>query len=386
MKKLILNLAIYLFALSTFGQVGISNDNTSPDPSAMLDVKSSNRGLLPPRMNRAELSSIFSPADGLIVFCTDCSQNGMGALSIFTAGNWYIFDIGNMNLLSPLTGIHVPMVFQITWNWQSVFGVTGYKWNTSNNYATAIDLGNQTTYTETGLNCDSLHVRYVWAYNSNGHSASTALTQSTTICTSCGQDFTINHIGGPVAPVNKTVTYSMVNNIPGEPAKCWITKNLGATQQATSVYDDSEAAAGWYWQFNRKQGYKHDGSLRTPNTAWITLINESYDWQLVNDPCNLELGTTWRLPTYSEWVNVDNSCGWANWQGPYESALKLHAAGYLTDYDGSLVNRGFYAAGRYWSSTQGNENTGGHLFFYGSDQQMYYIEKANGFTIRCLRE
>jgi hypothetical protein len=190
----------------------------------------------------------------------------------------------------------------------------------------------------------------------------------------------------PVAPVYKTVTYSMVNNIPGEPAKCWITKNLGATQKTTSVYDDSEAAAGWYWQFNRKQGYKHDGSIRIPNTAWITLINESYDWQLVNDPCNLKLGTTWRLPTYSECVNVDNSYGWVNWQGPYESALKLHAAGYLTNYDGSLVNREFYATGRYWSSTQGNENTGGHLFFYGSDQQMYYIEKANGFTIRCLRE
>ncbi len=37
----------------------------------------------------------------------------------------------------------------------------------------------------------------------------------------------------------------------------------------------------------------------------ILLIDENLDWQAANDPCTLELGNGWRLPTYTEW----NQCG-----------------------------------------------------------------------------
>jgi hypothetical protein len=49
--------------------------------------------------------------------------------------------------------------------------------------------------------------------------------------------------------VNKTTTCGTVNNIPGEPAKCWITSNLGSDHQATAVNDNTEPLAGWYCQF-----------------------------------------------------------------------------------------------------------------------------------------
>ena len=61
-------------------------------------------------------------------------------------------------------------------------------------------------------------------------------------------------MAGTVAPVDKTVTYGTVTNIPGETSKCWITSNLGADHQATAVNDATEASAGWYWQFNRHTG------------------------------------------------------------------------------------------------------------------------------------
>ena len=138
----------------------------------------------------------------------------------------------------------------------------------------------------------------------------------------------VNHVAGTVAPVSKTVTYGTVTNIPGATTKCWITSNLGADHQATAVSDATEASAGWYWQFNRKQGYKHDGTTRTPNTAWITSINESSDWITANDPCTSELGSGWRLPTSTEWSNVDASGSWMDWFIPWISGLKLHAAGY----------------------------------------------------------
>ncbi len=122
-----------------------------------------------------------------------------------------------------------------------------------------------TAKTETGLSCGTPHTRYVWAYNACGISAVTSLTKTTSACFSCGAStITINHAAGAVAPVTKTVTYGTVTNIPGETSKCWITSNLGADHQASAVSDATEASAGWYWQFNRKQGYKHDGTTKRP--------------------------------------------------------------------------------------------------------------------------
>ena len=121
----------------------------------------------------------------------------------------------------------------------------------------------------------------------------------------CGFSISINHlVSGGVAPVNKSVTYGTVSNVPGTTSKCWITSNLGADHQGTAVSDATEASAGWYWQFNRKQGYKHDGSTRTPNSVWNSVISENSDWTITDDPCALELSNGWRLPTYSEWSNT----------------------------------------------------------------------------------
>lgn len=200
---------------------------------------------------------------------------------------------------------------------------------------------------------------------------------------SCGDPITIFHVVSEgVAPVDKTVTYATVTNIPGETSKCWITRNLGASQQATAVSDATEAPAGWYWQFNHKQGYKHDGTTRTPNTTWITPINEGRDWQADNDPCTLELGSDWRIPTYTEWVNVD--AYWTDWNGPWYSGLKMHAAGILSNSSGSLSNRGLY--GHYWGSTQNSSTHGWSVGFGSTTSNMTGHYKAYGFTLRCLKD
>ncbi|MEI6436432.1 MAG: hypothetical protein WCP32_16510 [Bacteroidota bacterium] len=284
---------------------------------------------------------------------------------------------------APTDGVNTATQTSIVWNWNASAGATGYKWNTTNNYSTAIDMGTDTTKTETGDTCGTAYTRFVWAYNGCGYSPVDTLTQSTLPCWACGiSTMTINHVAGAVAPVTKTTTYGTVTNIPGELTKCWITKNLGATQQATAVSDATEASAGWYWQFNRKQGYKNDGST-TP--AWtITSINESSDWLTANDPCNLELGTQWRIPTYTEWYNVDNTGGWTTWAGPWGSGLKLHAAGYLSYSGGSLDYRG--TDGIYWSSTQGSAALGWYLNVGSSYSYMGYDGKAYGFSLRCLRD
>jgi hypothetical protein len=202
----------------------------------------------------------------------------------------------------------------------------------------------------------------------------------------CGLTLRINHVvSGGVAPVTKTVSYGTVTGIPGEPDKCWITSNLGADHQPTGVTDFSEASAGWYWQFNRKQGFKHDGFTRTPNTTWISGINQTSDWLLVNDPCNIELGHPWRIPTYSEWNDVDSIGGWTNHTGPWNSGLKMHSIGQLFFSNGYLQGTGVF--GCYWSSTQFNATKGWYLYFDGASCNMSHSNiKAYGFSVRCVRD
>ena len=63
--------ALLLLPLLSFAQnTAINQDNSDAHPSAMLDVKSSDKGFLTPRMTADEIASIDNPANGLIVFST----------------------------------------------------------------------------------------------------------------------------------------------------------------------------------------------------------------------------------------------------------------------------------------------------------------------------
>ena len=204
---------------------------------------------------------------------------------------------------------------------------------------------------------------------------------------SCGSNLVVTHTAGAVAPVTKTVTYGTVlSSLGGTGAKCWITQNLGADNQAASATDNTEASAGWYWQFNRMQGYKHDGTTRTPNTAWIYPIDENSDWVAANDPCALLLGAGWRLPIKTEWNNADTNGAWGNDLDAYASVFKLHDAGVLLYNTGALNSRG--TGGLYWSSSESSSVAGWGLVF-DSDSGLSYTydnEKDYGASVRCLKD
>ncbi len=217
--------------------------------------------------------------------------------------------------------------------------------------------------------------------NDNTYSSQTIV--KLVISNPCGQPVTINHAAGPVAPVNKTVVYGTVTNVPGELAKCWITRNLGASSQPTSVSSSSESPAGWYWQFNRKQGYQHNGTTRVPGSLWITSISEDNNWLPENDPCSLELGNGWRIPTDTEWINVDAAGNWTNWYGPFNSVLRMHAAGYLNPSAGDLYMRGTW--GQYWSGVKVNLTVGYNLTFYSTVCKIDGTGKANALSVRCIK-
>lgn len=95
-----LRLILIIAAASTssvFGQTkneqegGVGIGTTKPDQSAILDLSSTSRGLLLPRMTLTERSNIKSPASGLMVYQT----NMLSGLYIYDGKNWALVNNGN---------------------------------------------------------------------------------------------------------------------------------------------------------------------------------------------------------------------------------------------------------------------------------------------------
>jgi hypothetical protein len=82
--------AVRIVTFTQTGSVGINN--SAPDASAILQIDSTNKGFLAPRMTAAQRTAITSPAVGLVVYQTDgteglwlyTSANGWKALAIVT--------------------------------------------------------------------------------------------------------------------------------------------------------------------------------------------------------------------------------------------------------------------------------------------------------------
>jgi hypothetical protein len=84
--RIFIVLTFLFIGLTAMSQVAINADSTAPDNSAMLDVKSTSKGFLPPRMTYFDRFLIDDPAAGLIIWCLDCGPNG--ELQVFNGISW----------------------------------------------------------------------------------------------------------------------------------------------------------------------------------------------------------------------------------------------------------------------------------------------------------
>ena len=100
MRKLIFPIAILLFTFSIQAQVGIGTE--TPNASSLLDLSSTSKGILVPRMTENQKNAISTPAQGLLVFQT----NGTVGFYSYDGSSWlHLIDGSSKGLyFGPGTG------------------------------------------------------------------------------------------------------------------------------------------------------------------------------------------------------------------------------------------------------------------------------------------
>jgi len=468
MRKRYLLIIAILIAVNLNAQVSINTDGSQPDNSAMLQVKSTTKGFLPPQMTTAQRDAIANPAEGLVIYNIECKDvqyfNGAGWVplgntntaiapgtitgndnpcqyatgvtysvtpvpwmqgynwtvptdAIITSGQGTASITVTFGALSgvvcvsaygncwrglgsclpitlsplpaaPIAGVQVASQTQINWNWEPVQGVTGYKFNSVDDYSTAEDLGSITTKTETELTCNTAYTRYVWAYNTCGNSTPVTFSQTTSACSfACGSSFTDSRD-------NKVYTTVLIGS------QCWMAQNLnigtlinGSQEQTDNqviekyCYSDLESNCEIYGGL-----YQWDEAMQYVTTQGVQGI----------------CPTGYHIPTDGEWTNLTTFLGGSlvagdkmKSTGTIESGIGLwHApntgatneSGFTAvpagnrDYDGTFTFIGYL--GFWWSSSEGNTGDAWYRYLSFSSSRVFsHSDSKNyGFSVRCLHD
>jgi hypothetical protein len=100
MKLEIIKLYVFflLLVLNTEGsaQVAINADGSPPNPNAILDLSSTNKAFLPPRMTNAQIKAIPSPTEGMLAYDTEFK-----CLRMYTGSEWICQQSSNKELSDP---------------------------------------------------------------------------------------------------------------------------------------------------------------------------------------------------------------------------------------------------------------------------------------------
>lgn len=98
MKTNFLLICVFTFSIGAWGQsVGIGT--ASPNASAALDIKSTTKGILLPRMTTAQRNAIMAPAAGLLVFDLDKST-----FYLYDGDQWLPLLLANNTLVAQAAG------------------------------------------------------------------------------------------------------------------------------------------------------------------------------------------------------------------------------------------------------------------------------------------
>jgi hypothetical protein len=410
MKKvkivLIIGLITLLNSNFTMGQIGkkIGNNPFLKDRSAVLELESTSKGFLPPRMKISERDDISNPATGLLVYCTD--NISYGELQYYDGTKW----VNMMGFVSPvLNVISITSSSTTALTVQSSVTNEGTYSVTSRGFVIALDSINPPDTSNKLIESSKL------AGTGTFSSTITNLVSGTTL-----------NIRAYASVNTGTLTYTAYSSrrkftVPGENAtitsptgKVWMDRNLGATRVAQDSTD--HFAYGHLYQWGRGPDGHQVVSFSSKTTA-ATNINISttkansgstkfiygstiYDWRVnldislwdgvnsINNPCPIGF----RLPTKNEAMSELQLIKTYTRRaiGAF-TILKLPLAGYRLSSDANFYETG--QKGRYWTSTYGGpylSSTGAFQFYIFPDNNTTEVSdqsnRASGFSVRCIQD
>jgi hypothetical protein len=380
------------FTALTVGTI-TNSFGSSADPSAMLEVESTTKGFLPPRMTQEQRDAIVSPAAGLMIYNTTTNL-----IDFFNAVKW-----------NTLTLNQAPIASNVSFSSFSGLLVVGDETITGSY-----------TYSDEDNNLEGTSI-FQWYRADDGGGSNQAIISGANALTYTLQAADENkHISFEVTPVAQggagpgttvmsayqgpVIAPALTDVFSGNTGKFWMDRNLGASQVATSSTDADSYGDLYQWgrgtdghQVRTSGTTATNATTAVPNDGnvwdglfitegifpfdWLTTQNDNL-WQGVsgtNNPCP----SGYRLPTEAEWEAERLSWSSQSPAGAFASPLKLPVAGRRYFSDGSLGFDGY--SGYYWSATVDGA-IARSLLFGSSNAFMISSYRAYGYSVRCLKD
>ena len=398
------------FVILDTGNVGIGT--TAPNSNAILDLSATNKAILLPRL--ANKANISSPVDGMVIYDT-----GKHCYRGYANGAWV-----NITTCPATVTVASP-----TYQGTSVISTTGIGYN-GENVPTASTITVQVTTDEpTAYNLSATHPGTGLVYSATGNFA--AAGTYPVVLQNNGAAIPWDTFGVLTMPL--TGASNSINLVPRIDIKSiptthtdwtyndvtygtqtWMDRNLGARRVATAIND--VLSYGNHYQWGRPadgheitvwngatptsgRGFYNATALEAlatsdaPGHPNFILTNNNvtyFDWRSDNNnnrwatanqgPCPVG----YHVPTDAQWATADSFGAWNNNTDTYNSALKLPSAGYRSRGNGLLNLQG--TLGYYWSSTVSGTNARNLVFASTTASTYYHDNRANGFTVRCLKD
>lgn len=339
-------------SVGAIGQIGIGTN--TPNANALLDLQSNNKGLLIPRIPKANRPA-NAPA-GLMIFQID----NVPGFYFFTGTKWqrmYAVDDTMPAVINPSPGATTdpPATPGAT---GTVVGADGITYKT-------VRLGDGSVWLQQNLgssrvataadDAQSFGDLYQWGRWTDGHEKR--------------------------MPVfSRTITAAEPN--PNNPSG--LVKQWGANVNP-------------YYYNNTNPTWWSVDVIGTTDT-WTANLPSQTNENDGCDPCRLLLGGTWRLPTRQEYLGLVNNpsttgTGITNGESGFLSWLIFPSGGRRDLSSTSIFENGL--SGRYWSSTalqtSTNTATNAHYFGFNFGAGSYNVtvntsSRGYGYSIRCKKD